>query len=302
MFPRPVDVELVFREEFRFVQWCDLRREGHCLGLHTGIDVHIGCKDDRLLDGMPDDGLAMATHQHDRIVAERLRQGRATGRIRDLQAAAAFLAHVAEFEGRRLEWQEARLGDDRPQLERREAERDDSLRMGMDDGLHIRPRLVDLAMDVALAVDTAALGVNRLAVRDIHLKDVRLRHECGRHGLGHQENVGVLVRAGAHMAEAVENAFVHEDLVGGDDVLLEDVIGVGGLLSDRAIRQGKAEGAHHDIRNARLRLRPRADRSRRIWIEQRAFRQDDVDRRIASFVVRNFVPGIEENLERRIDG
>src|SRR6478672_3469193 len=118
---------------------------------------------------------------------------------------------MADLERRRFRWQEARLRHDRPQPDRGQAERDDRLRMRMDDGHDVRPRLVDLAMDVALAIDAAPLRLQRLTVGYAQREDVVLRDQRGRHRTWHQENVRVSRRPDRDVPEAVENVLVDQN-------------------------------------------------------------------------------------------
>src|SRR5206468_504287 len=99
-----------------------------------------------------------------------------------LHATIPFLASITDLERRRLRRQKARLRHYWPKLDRRQAERDDRLRMRMDDGHDVRPRLVDLPMDVAFTIDTTPLRFDRLTVGHSQLEDVVLRDQGWRHG------------------------------------------------------------------------------------------------------------------------
>jgi hypothetical protein len=83
---------------------------------------------------------------------------------------------------------------------------------------------------VASAAPSAGLrtSIDRLAVA-IELHDVGHLDEAGHHAVRQEEMVGVLVVARADMAEAVDNAQVVEDAVGGGEIL--DQHRIGGLVA-----------------------------------------------------------------------
>jgi hypothetical protein len=134
---------------------------------------------------------------------------------------ASRISKVGVSGGRNPAW-----GDHGLHLDCGQAERDHRLGMRVDDRHDVRARLVNLAMNVALAVDAPAPGVNRLAVGRPQLHDVLRRNEGGRHGTRHKEDVRISCGAHRDVTEAVKNALVHQDLVSGDQVGLALDIGI----------------------------------------------------------------------------
>src|SRR6266849_464374 len=98
--------------------------------------------------------------------------------------------------------------------------------MAVDDRLYLGPRLEDFTMDEAFEIGGAPLGIDRLAVA-IELHDVACLNQAGRHAARQEEMLGALVVAHADMAEAIDNALVVKDAVGGDEIL--DQRRIGGL-------------------------------------------------------------------------
>ena len=99
----------------------------------------------------------------------------------------------------------------------------------MDDRLDFRPRLEDLAMDEAFEIGGASLRIDRLALA-VELHDVGRLNQAGRHAARQEEMVGALVVAYADMAEAIDDALVVKNPVGGDEIL--DQRRIGGLCRD----------------------------------------------------------------------
>ena len=79
--------------------------------------------------------------------------------------------------------------------------------------IHVRPRLVDLAMDEALDIGLPAARVERLAV-EVEGYDVGHRDVARGDSLRLQVLLGIARVAHADMAEAVEHGVVDEDVVG----------------------------------------------------------------------------------------
>ncbi len=88
----------------------------------------------------------------------------------------------------------------------------------MHDGLHLRLRPVDLAVDEALKVTSAAARIDSVAV-EVELHDIGSGDQRRRHAVRQQEATQILVVPGADMAEAVEHALIREDAIGGDKIL-----------------------------------------------------------------------------------
>jgi hypothetical protein len=127
--------------------------------------------------------------------------------------------HVADLENRRRVAEKSGHVKHRPEARRRDdAERDDRRRMAVDDGADLRPGAIDLGVDEALEIDGTAIVAEGSGV-EIEGHDIRFRHQPGRHVAGQQEGVFALVVAHADMAEAVDDALVEQDAVGGDEIL-----------------------------------------------------------------------------------
>jgi len=114
----------------------------------------------------------------------------------------------------------------------------------VDDGVDVRPHLVDLAVDETLLVGAAPLGIDRLAV-EVVLHDVVRRDRRRRDRARHQIAIGIARIADADMAEAIENFFVREDTVGEDQIF-----DGGGIDAGKRARSGLSprEGKWHTER------------------------------------------------------
>ena len=88
----------------------------------------------------------------------------------------------------------------------------------MDDGVHVRPRAVDLAVDETLEVVREIRGrADRLAA-EIVFDDIGGGDEGGGEVARHQITAGIGGVAKADMAIGVEHAFVHQNAVRRDEV------------------------------------------------------------------------------------
>ena len=125
---------------------------------------------------------------------------------------------LSHLEQRRFRRQETGLSHHRPQRNPGETKWNDRQIVSVDHGLDIAASLVDLAMDVALAVQARRVGRDGFAVKS-DLDNVGARHERRRHGARDEEAIGILRRARADVTEAVQNPFVREDVARRDDVL-----------------------------------------------------------------------------------
>ena len=118
----------------------------------------------------PDHGIAVAAHQHHRgVLAELFGQVLAEVRRQDHQVGAVADA-FADLEQRHAEAEEAGIVQQRPQLCPRHGERHHGRRMAVHHRVDVGPRLVDFAVDEALAVEQLAvvLGIDGLAVEIEH--------------------------------------------------------------------------------------------------------------------------------------
>jgi hypothetical protein len=183
-----------------------------------------------------------ATGYDDKVRASAARAGG------HLHAALPFAAGIADFEVWGFRRQEAGLRDHRLHLDRGQAERNHHLGMRVNDRHDIRARLVDLAMNVTLAVDAPALGIDRLAVGHPELQQVIKRHQGRRHGARHEEDVRVLCRAHRDVTEAVENGLVHQDPVRGDEICLSPGIRIAAcrLRAGKRARDGQDRNADQE--------------------------------------------------------
>src|SRR5262249_35354790 len=108
----------------------------------------------------------------------------------------------------------------------------DGRRVTVDDGVDIRPHLVDLAVDEALLVGAAPLRIDRLAV-EVVFHDVVRGHRRGRDRARHQIAIGIARIADADVAEAIENLFVRQDAVGENEIFDGD-----GIYAGKRARSG----------------------------------------------------------------
>ena len=162
----------------------------------------------------------MAAHQHDRgILAELLRQILAEVRREDHQIG-AVAGGFANLEQRHAEAEKAGIVQQRPQLGARHRERHHGRRMAVHHRIDVRPRLVDLAVDEALAVEQLAvvLGIDGLAV-EIEHQNVGGGHQFRRDRARDQIAVRIARIAHADMAEGVEHVKPRQRAVRGDEVV-----------------------------------------------------------------------------------
>ena len=90
--------------------------------------------------------------------------------------------------------------------------------MAMHHRAGVRPRAVDLAMDVAFEVDRAAASVERIAV-EAELHDVFGTNQRRRDTAREQESIARRRMADAHMSESIDHALVEQDMVRGHEVV-----------------------------------------------------------------------------------
>ena len=118
----------------------------------------------------------------------------------------------------------------------------------MDHGLDVAPGLIDLAVDVALPVQPGRIGCDGLAV-EVDLDDVGTGDERGRHGARHEKAFGILGGAGADVAEAVQDAFVRQNMTRGDEIGDAGLIAVGRIALGVTGR-GQDGGANRNVAHA----------------------------------------------------
>ena len=103
-----------------------------------------------------------------------------------------------------------------------DAERDHARRMVVHDRMHVRPRLVEAAMDEALEIGRLAARIDRLALeRELH--DVVLLDAVRRPRPRQEEALRIVGMPRADMAERVDHAFGREDAVGGDEFFEQSI-------------------------------------------------------------------------------
>ena len=106
----------------------------------------------------------------------------------------------------------------RPELHLRISIWDHRRRMAVHNRTHLRPRLIDFAVNEAFEVHRAATLIDRRAV-EVVFEDVLGRHQCGRHAARHQVAVRILVVPRADMAKAIHDALVVQNMIGRHEVI-----------------------------------------------------------------------------------
>src|SRR5438552_9780743 len=187
-------------------------------GLQLEPRVHLGVDgaEHRLRHAVADHGHAMTAHQDATASAQRARQSLPEPPVAYQEI--VLWPYLADLEHRRARPQERAHVIDRPQLGVRDTERDHRSRMAMHDRHHVRPRAVDLAMNIALDEPLPALARQRLALR-VELHHVRRRDQRRGARARHEEALRAAVAAGADMAVGVEHLVRGEDTARGDEIL-----------------------------------------------------------------------------------
>ena len=103
-----------------------------------------------------------------------------------------------------------------------DAERDHARRMVVHHGVHVRPRLVDRAVDEALQIGRAAALVDRGAVERI-FDDVVALDALGRAGAGQQIMLRIVRMPRADMAEGIDDALIGQNAVGGHQFFQNEI-------------------------------------------------------------------------------
>ena len=190
----------------------------------------------------------MAAHQHNGMRAQRLGQRLALGVAVD-QHVVVLAGLIANLIDRHACPEERGVVEDRPQRRLGNAERDDGARMAVNDGIHVGPQFVDLAVDEPLGMQRAPLPVDCVAV-EVELHDVVCGHIGGRNlpRPRHEESVGVLRMPDADMAVRIEHVLIDEDTVG-----------EGKLGQDRLVNAGK-QGSRLRSRVSHCQRHQHADR------------------------------------------
>ena len=120
-------------------------------------------------------------------------------------------------------------------------ERNDARRMAVHDGIDVRPRLVDLAVNETLDEHAAAVLIDRIGI-EVEFHDVVGGHQSRRDRAGHQVPVWVGRMTDADMAESIHHALVSEDAAGGDEVF--DDRGIDGATRSRLRGRRLARAGH----------------------------------------------------------
>ena len=103
--------------------------------------------------------------------------------------------------------------------------------MAVDYRIHVRPHLVDFAVDEALQEHAAAVLVDGIGI-EVELHDVGSRHVRGRHRARDQIAIRIGRMADADMTIGIEHPLVGEDMVRCDEI--RDRCGI-----DRTARGGR---------------------------------------------------------------
>ena len=161
-------------------------------------------------------GKAVPAHQGDIVGAE------AAGEIAGLfhvgdQHVGVGAEPIRHVPHRHVGADEAARMDDRAQRRRGNRKRQHILRMGVHHSLHVRPRLVDAAMNEPLVIKRAAVIAHRRAI-EIERDDMIFLDHLGRHRGREQEAARIVRMAHAHMAIGVHHILAGQDAVGDDEV------------------------------------------------------------------------------------
>src|SRR5690348_389902 len=95
--------------------------------------------------------------------------------------------------------------------------------MAVDDGLYVRPCLVDFPMNEALKEDALAFGVDRVGIETV-LQDIGSSHKFWSDIASHQIAIGIIGMADRNMPEAIEHSLVHQDAVGSHQIFEHDAL------------------------------------------------------------------------------
>ncbi len=115
---------------------------------------------------------------------------------------------------------------------------------------HVRPHLVDFAVDIAFGEQRRhrqAARVDGPAV-EVDFQDIFFGNKVRRQAARHQKSVGIAIVPDRHVAPAIEQAVIRKDAAGGDQVFDQLRVrrpGRGGRrLYRRANRPKSGEGGH----------------------------------------------------------
>ena len=187
-----------------------------------GLDLlaRIGFGDDRVAHALTyrfaDRNGAMAAQQHHPMWPERTRERARLRHSADIEI--AFVVDAADVEHGRALAEERRTADHRPQPCVAVAERNEARGMVVTDRHHIRPRLVDFAVDDALE-EQPVLARTQGPVVEIELDDVVGGNLGRRHAAGEPIAIGITRIARADVAVGVEDAAVGENAIGRDEIV-----------------------------------------------------------------------------------
>src|SRR5437660_12448098 len=85
---------------------------------------------------------------------------------------------------------------------------------------HVRPQLVDFAMDEPFDHAAAVLRINRVGI-EVVLHDIARRYQDRRARARHQITVGIIWMTDTHMSVGIEHALVRKDSIRRNKVLDE---------------------------------------------------------------------------------
>src|SRR5262245_2820805 len=206
-------VDLAGGEELDVAQRHRLHLE---LGVHFEIDrdehgvADVGCRN----------GRAMAAHENARAGPDRTRKVAPHLDVLDQERGVAKL--VMRVPGRHVVADVGAHMEKRPELAFSNAERDHARAVVVHDRMHIRPRLVDAAVNEALQIGRPVTRIDGIALeRELH--DVVLLDALGRACAREKEALRVVGMARAHVPERIHDTLMRQDAVGGDDLFEQHV-------------------------------------------------------------------------------
>ena len=159
----------------------------------------------------------MPPHQGDSAATQHIGQ-RTPQRLVAHQQVGAFTGTVANLKHRGDRAQESAHVADGSQPRSRHTKRNHRRGMAVNDGHHIRPGAINLAVDEALDIGAPALHIVHVAVQ-VAGQNIVSHHQCRGHAAGDQKALGVGVVTHADVAKTVEHAFVHQNVIGHDQVV-----------------------------------------------------------------------------------
>src|SRR4051812_10000609 len=215
VFPRPVQPyrlrqHVLRARELAGTEIFHLVGQVHRLGLQPRVHLQVDRGKHHLTQRAARNGAAVPAHERDAVRAQRRGEVPRLGHVHDQHAGIA--EPVANVPDRHFLADRGADVQHGPQLHRRDAVRDDGVRMVVHHRADVRAPLVDGAVDETLGVRRAPARVDRRAVeREFH--EIVGRDQLRAARAGHQEAVWALRVADADMAERIDHAFAREDAV-----------------------------------------------------------------------------------------